>query len=448
MRPVLRPAIVSCLVLLALLAVDRPAKAQRQIYVTDGASVKVYDAAADGNVAPVRVLSGPATNLTGNAFGIAVDEVHNEMYVVSNNAIPINVFPLSAHGNVAPTRSISGAATTLTSPNGIALDLVNDEIIVVNNGKTLVFSRTASGNVAPLRTINNAGQRGVSVDTANNEIAVTLSGIGGEVDIFSRTASGNVSPLRAISGSMTTLNLPTQAILDAAHNELPVTNTGSPTVGPYRITVFLRTANGNVAPLRTIEGASTQLASPYGMILDPVNDELIVVNAGIAAAGPGISFFPRTASGNVAPSRRIAGAATQLSEPLYVGIGPAFGNTFFTLTPCRLIDTRNPNGPYGGPALAANLSRSFTLAGQCGIPSNVTAVAVNVTITQPTGLGDLRIFPGGAPLPLVSTLNWRLGQTRANNAVISLGSSGDITVPVDQASGTVHFILDVNGYFQ
>jgi len=45
-------------------------------------------------------------------------------------------------------------------------------------------------------------------------------------------------------------------------------------------------------------------------------------------------------------------------------------------------------------------------------------------------------------------MNWRPGQTRANNAVISLGASGDITVHVDQASGTVHFIIDVNGYFQ
>ena len=75
-------------------------------------------------------------------------------------------------------------------------------------------------------------------------------------------------------------------------------------------------------------------------------------------------------------------------------------------------------------------------------------MSFNVTITQPTGLGDIRLFPGGAPLPLVSTLNWRPGQTRANNAIVSLGPSGDIGVHVDQGSGTVHLIIDVNGYFQ
>jgi len=125
--------------------------------------------------------------------------------------------------------------------------------------------------------------------------------------------------------------------------------------------------------------------------------------------------------------------------------GPA---SLYTLTPCRIADTRSPVGPYGGPALAANGDRSFLIAGQCGIPATATAVSFNATITQPTALGDLRIVPGGGTLPLVSTMNWRAGQTRANNAILSLGLSGDIVVHVDQPSGTVHFIIDVNGYFQ
>jgi hypothetical protein len=120
---------------------------------------------------------------------------------------------------------------------------------------------------------------------------------------------------------------------------------------------------------------------------------------------------------------------------------------YFTVSPCRVADTRNPNGPYGGPALAANADRSFVIGGQCGIPATAQAVSFNFTVTQPTGQGDLRTFPGGAGLPLVSTLNWRPGQTRATNAVISLGPSGDVVVHVDQFSGTVHFITDVNGYF-
>ena len=70
-------------------------------------------------------------------------------------------------------------------------------------------------------------------------------------------------------------------------------------------------------------------------------------------------------------------------------------------------------------------SGTFVIAGQCGIPTGAVAVAFNFTITQPTGQGDLRTVPGGGTLPLVSTMNWRAGQTRANNGIVPLGPSGD-----------------------
>ena len=122
--------------------------------------------------------------------------------------------------------------------------------------------------------------------------------------------------------------------------------------------------------------------------------------------------------------------------------------SFHTLAPCRVLDTRNPAGPLGGPALAANASRTFVLTGACGVPPTAKAVSINLTVTQPGVAGDLRVYPGGTTLPLVSAINYRAGQTRANNAVATLGSAGDLAVRCDQASGTVHFILDVNGWFE
>jgi hypothetical protein len=121
---------------------------------------------------------------------------------------------------------------------------------------------------------------------------------------------------------------------------------------------------------------------------------------------------------------------------------------YYTVTPCRLADTRNTAGPYGGPALNANASRTFVIGGQCGIPPGAQAVSFNFAVTQPTALGDLRAYPNGGELPLTSTINWRAGQTRTNNAIIPLGPGGEIGVHVDQASGTVHLIIDVNGYMQ
>jgi hypothetical protein len=92
--------------------------------------------------------------------------------------------------------------------------------------------------------------------------------------------------------------------------------------------------------------------------------------------------------------------------------------------------------------------RVFQIGGQCGIPADAVAVSFNFTITTPADYGDLIVYPPAGTLPLVSTLNWSPGQTRANDAIVPLGVAGDLTAHVDQATGTVHFIIDVNGYFR
>jgi hypothetical protein len=120
-----------------------------------------------------------------------------------------------------------------------------------------------------------------------------------------------------------------------------------------------------------------------------------------------------------------------------------------TVTPCRLLDTRDPSGPYGGPGLPGSQSRTFAFTGRCGIPVAAKAVSINVTITGATGPGHLTLFPGGSPLPLVSNLNFSAGQTRANNAVVRLGPDGTVAIFSGQgAGGTVQTIVDVNGYFE
>lgn len=127
--------------------------------------------------------------------------------------------------------------------------------------------------------------------------------------------------------------------------------------------------------------------------------------------------------------------------------GPT-GMSYFTVPPCRVIDTRGAAGAYGSPSLGANTDRTFVIQGQCGVPITAQAVSLNVAVTLGSLGGDLRIFPGGTGLPLVSAINYNAGRARSNNAVIALGGAGDLTVRVDQPSGTAELILDVNGYFQ
>jgi FG-GAP-like repeat len=127
--------------------------------------------------------------------------------------------------------------------------------------------------------------------------------------------------------------------------------------------------------------------------------------------------------------------------------GASSGAQFFTLPPCRVIDTRNANGPYGGPPIAAQSSRTFTLAGQCGIPTSAISVSANITVVSPASGGDLKAYPGSGPATLTSVLNFLTGQTRANNLIILLGG-GACTIEADLSTGTAQVVLDVNGYFQ
>jgi hypothetical protein len=118
---------------------------------------------------------------------------------------------------------------------------------------------------------------------------------------------------------------------------------------------------------------------------------------------------------------------------------------FHTVTPCRLADTR-----AAGLPLAANSFRSFTVTGACGVPADAGAVALNAVAVRPTDLGDLRLYPSSQFPPLASSLNFVAGRTRANNALVTTGSGGLVTVQCDMpvgSTGTTHLVLDVYGYF-
>ncbi|HXO19057.1 MAG TPA: hypothetical protein VOA87_03935 [Thermoanaerobaculia bacterium] len=141
-------------------------------------------------------------------------------------------------------------------------------------------------------------------------------------------------------------------------------------------------------------------------------------------------------------------------EVVQLGWQPPVGTSagpldFYTVTPCRVIDTRNASGPYGAPSLPPGSQRVIVVSGRCGIPPTAKAVSANLTVAAAAGAGFLTFFPGNAAGSSTSTINFKAGQTRANNAVLMLASSGTGTVAVQSgAAAAIDVILDVNGYFQ
>ncbi len=117
---------------------------------------------------------------------------------------------------------------------------------------------------------------------------------------------------------------------------------------------------------------------------------------------------------------------------------------FIPITPCRIADTRNAAGAFGGPELAAEATRTFDVPqSACGIPATAVAYSLNATVVPIQALGFLTVWPAGEEQPVVSTLNSD-GRVKANATIIPAGTNGGVSV---YASDATQFILDIDGYF-
>jgi hypothetical protein len=114
---------------------------------------------------------------------------------------------------------------------------------------------------------------------------------------------------------------------------------------------------------------------------------------------------------------------------------------FNAVTPSRLLDTRVMGGTLGQ-------SQTLTLqvTGRGGVPATgVSAVILNVTVTDTTASSYLTVYPTGGGAPVVSNLNWVAGQTVPNRVIVPVGPGGQVNV--FNFSGSTDVIVDVNGWF-
>jgi hypothetical protein len=129
--------------------------------------------------------------------------------------------------------------------------------------------------------------------------------------------------------------------------------------------------------------------------------------------------------------------------------GPA-GSDFYTVAPCRVLDTR-AGSALQGPGDAAHAAR-FEIAGHCDVPVEASAVALTVTVVAPTQTGYVAVYADGQAGASVADaiVSFAAGQTRANNAIVALGD-GQVAVELSPSfsldDGT-HLVIDVVGYFR
>jgi DNA-binding beta-propeller fold protein YncE len=293
--------------------------------------------APGGDVSPTRIVTDPHPTFDG----FAVDPDNDVVVMSDENRSSLLIYDRTAGGQstavTEPKRQIIGPRTDLGFIAGVTLDPRRREAWVVNNdgGGVDVFSYNQHGDVKPIRELEVPHQSwGLSLDLTRDELAVTSQQYQG-ISIFHRTATGVERPLRTIRGANTQLADPHGVYLDGTGNEVFAANHGNWTEmrsyaddvvllpGQYipgrfeapSIRVYRATADGNAAPIRSIQGERTQLAWPMGIDVNRERNELAVANYGSSS----VLIFGKAANGDVAPVRVIGGPRTGIAGPVAVG---------------------------------------------------------------------------------------------------------------------------------
>ena len=163
-----------------------------------------------------------------------------------------------------------------------------------------------------------------------------------------------------------------------------------------------------------------------------------------AAPAQGWTFAAWTGACSGTGSCTVTMAQSLSVNAIFAGNGAL---QFIATTPCRIADTRNPDGEFGGPPIQGGTFRSFTIPDNkdCNIPSTAAAYSLNVTVVPLGPLAYLTIWPTGEDQPVVSTMNSLDGRIKANAAIVPAGTSGAVSVFV---TNTTDVVLDIDGYFE
>ena len=368
-----------------------PAWFQRQAARDIAKSAAVKDDFS--KAAPVRMVKDPYPSFAA----VSVDPVRNEVVLTDESLFQVLVYDRLEHTPPdqpasTPKRVIAGDHTDIEFQSGVHVDPVSGEIYAVNNDTrdtTIVFAAGAQGDVKPVRSIETPhGTFGIAHAEQHGEIFLTVQHESAIV-AYKKGAGKGDGPIRLLQGDRTKIADPHGIAYDPTEDVIFVANfgsrsgraagagghddtppnwplerdtavPGSGTISAPSITVYSRTASGDSAPLRTIAGAASQLNWPTGLSFDPIRRELYVTND----TDHSVLVFDSRADGNAAPKRMLKGPRTLLVNPTGVALDLTnrelwvanFGGhsaTVYDLTASGDVAPRRiiRNAPEGSPSL-------------------------------------------------------------------------------------------------
>jgi len=360
--------------------------------------------------------------------------------------------PLCTGQTLALTAAtVSGATYGWTGPNGFTSSLQNPTISNVTAAATGTYIVTA--------TVNGCSTAASTSVTVNTPPPAPTAANGGPV-----CAGGTLALTASTIANATYAWTGPNGFTSALQNPSIPNATGA-AAGVYSVAATVNGCTGPAGSTTAVVSAiSAAIAAPAQICLTGGNTG----TASVGDAGSGASYAWTITNGTITGGQgtpaiafSVAGAGTTtLGVTVTAGACAPTGSATIsvqaqcgglsTLTPCRLVDTRNATGPLGGPSLQANATRLFSLVSVCGVPPTAMAVSVNLTVVAPAASGALHVYPGDlGTAPTATAISFSPGVTRANNAILRLATDGSGTVAVlCDSSGTTDFIIDVNGYFE
>jgi hypothetical protein len=398
---------------------------------------KLGNYSLNSNNGNLTVTPAPLTVTAGNA---------SRLYGDPNPPFTGTITGLKNGDNI--TAAVAGAdPTTAVGTYPLVPSLVDP------GGKLGNYSVTSSNGTLTI------GPAALSIIAANAARAY-----GSPNPVFTGAIAGlkNADNITATFSSVANIDsvLGTYAIVPALNDpslKLPnytvTTKNGTLIIGPATPVVVLTVQPGQSTALLTAQVLNAGPIFPTGTVQFSEGTTALGQPVTLAQLAPGAAptaslQVPLTPGAHTISARYLGDAtytASSASPVTVVVGGPPPGLRFVPVTPCRVADTRNPAGPFGGPFISGGTSRGFSVPDSaCNIPATAQAYSVNVTVVPKGPLNFLTMFPCGQSVPLASTLNSGDGRVKAAAAILPAGTNGGVCAFATQDT---ELILDINGYF-
>jgi hypothetical protein len=403
-----------------------------------------------------------------NIQGIGASSLH--IYCISYNVLPPATYHPLTPARILDTRSGSGGLS------GPFKSHVARTFQVAGKGGVLGSAIAVTGNLTVTRQ-NSRGYLFVGPVARNNPASSTLNFPMGDDRANAVTVALGAGGTLSVTFVGTTAGKTADVLFDVTGYFTPdATGATYHALSPARV-LDTRTGTGGITGAFVAHVAQTfQLAGDGGVGLSAtaVTGNVTVTqqtSRGFLFVGPVASNNPTSSTlnfpvkdsranavtvalggGGTLSTTYVASSPTATAQVIFDVSGfftpDATGASFVPVGPTRVLDTRTGTGGLLG-RFTSHSARTFTVGGHADVPANAIAVTGNLTVTGQTRGGYLFIGPLAANNPTSSTLNFPVGDDRANAVTVALGAGGtlSITYVASSPSATTQVVFDVTGYY-